>query len=295
LIFKAVVIDNADLFTRGTIRVRIAGHYMRRIIWNLEENFPKAIEEGNKEGDEVYSNDFDAVLAAPFGGGRNYGGLYVPQINEKGIVSFLGGSKKKPVWLGGLYEPFRAENFDIDYVNIPNDNFVEGTRTDGVINGESVIGDEIESKEEKSFIFRTKHTNKESAENLDWQQRDTSNIISIGKQRIRVTHFPEESWVVNEDKSSESDIVKDYTHYQDFLIGKDENGEETFRYEDRVIPLEDGDEDSFRRLEINQNKIELLSEQKVEDKISSVGLNFSTEGIGEISVVQEDVKTHSIM
>lgn len=279
MLYKAVVIDNSMIFTRGTIRVRIAGLYNRNIIWDLQDRFPGTVEEGEREDGTQFSNDFEAKLSSAFGGGRNYGSLVIPQPNEKGLVAFLGNSKKYPVWLGGLFETKRNDDFDVEFVNFPSDNFQEGTNTDGVVGEESLIGDDIEPQEDKSIILRTKHTNINSVEEIDFQEQNTSNIISLGKQRVRLTHFPEDSWVVNEDESQEGDdendpvIVKDYFKYKDFLIGKDEEGNETFRYEDKALPTQDeadnGQGDINSRLEINQEKIELIKENINEEEPKS--------------------------
>ena len=223
MIYKAVVLDNSMLFTRGTIRVRIAGMYNKRIIWDLQERFPETLEEGNIEDvNTQFSKDYEAQLIAPFGGGRNYGALSVPQINEKGLVAFLNGSKSKPIWMGGLFETRRDENFNVEFVNFPTDRFIDGENADGVLNGEGNIGDDIEPQEEKSIILRTKHTNSNSVEEIDFEQQETSNIITIGKRRIRVTHFPEGSW--------EDGIPK---KYKDFLIGLTEDGEDVIRLKSR--------------------------------------------------------------
>lgn len=220
MIYKAVVLDNSMLFTRGTIRVRIAGFYNKKIVWNLEERFPDTLTEGDVEGDvnTQFSNDFEAQLIAPFGGGRNYGALIIPQVNEKGLVTFLGTSKSRPIWLGGLFETKRDENFNVEFVNFPSDKFEDGENTDGVLNDEGNIGDDIELQEEKSIIIRTKHTNTNSAEEIDFQQQETSNIITVGKRRIKATHFPENSWEEGKPKV-----------FTDFLIGQDEDGNDVIR------------------------------------------------------------------
>ena len=223
MIFKAVVLDNSMFFTRGTVRVRIAGFYNKKIVWNLEERFPDALTEGDVEGvNTQFSNDYEAQISSAFGGGRNYGSVVVPQINEKGIVAFLNGDKKNPVWLGGLFETFRDDSFNVEYVNFPTDKFVDGENTDGVLNGEGNIGDDVEPQEEKSIIIRTKHTTSNSAEEIDFQQQETSNIITVGKKRIEVTHFPEGSW--------EDGIPK---KFKDFIIGLNKDGEDVISLKSR--------------------------------------------------------------
>ena len=252
MIFKAVVLDNSMFFTRGTIRVRIAGFYNKKIVWNLEEKFPDVLTEGDIEGvNTQFSNDYEAQISSAFGGGRNYGSVVIPQINEKGIVAFLNGDKKNPVWLGGLFETFRDDSFNVEYVNFPTDKFVDGEDIDGVLNGEGNIGDDVEPQEEKSIIIRTKHTTSNSVEEIDFQQQDTSNIITVGKKRIRVTHFPEGSWEEGEPQK-----------YDDFLIGSDEDGEEVIR-----LDKKDYEKETFATFEIKENIAKLFIKQKDGDNV----------------------------
>jgi len=317
LLYKAVVIDNSMLFTRGTI-------------WDLEERFPEVLTEGDlpeEAGSSQFSNDFEATLMSSFGGGRNYGSLVIPQINEKGIVSFLGGSKTNPIWMGGLFEVTRGENFDIEFVNFPSDKFEDGTHVDGITQGEETnFGDEIEPPEEKSFIFRTKHTKSDSAEEINFRNQETSNIISLGKRRVRLTHFPEGSWVEDEEAENDNEDDEEFQlrkpfKYKDFLMGLNEDGEQTFRYEDKIVPTpeeaDEGQGDITSRLEINQEKIELVKENIneetpsyskmfIDDTTSEIknykivdDMEYSSavslkDGLGEISIIQEDVRTHWI-
>ena len=253
MIYKAVIVDNSMLFIRGTVRVRIVGFFHANNFLNLEENFEEEIREEAARAEikknSQFSNDFEAILTSSIGGGRNYGSLYVPQINEKGVVAFLGSSRKNPVWLGGLFEAKRDDNFQVEYVNFPTDRFIEGENTDGVVSGTGNIGDDIESQEEKSFIIRTKHTSRNSQPEIDFQQQETSNIISVGKKRIRVTHFPEGSW--------EDGIPK---KYNDILIGLTEESE-------NVIKLLNKNEqnDTEFSFEINEDKgiINLLKDGEI--------------------------------
>ena len=218
MIYKAVVLENSMLFSRGAIRVRIAGHYNRKIVWNLEERFPDVIEEGEIEGSNTeFTKDYEAALLGSLGGGRNYGALSIPQPNEKGIVAFLGKSKT-PVWLGSLFYTERDDDFNVEVVNFPSDKFEDGEDTDGIIEDELRIGDDVEPAEEKNIILRTKNTNINSQEEVDFQQQLTSNIITIGKRRVRLTHFPEDGWDDGKAKK-----------YKDFIVGLDEENKDVIR------------------------------------------------------------------
>jgi len=246
------VLDNADVFTSGTIRVRIAGFYNRKIIWNLEEKFPDTIEEGDRE-DSTSHNDFEAILSSAFGGGRNYGMFVLPQINEKGIVAFLGNGYSKPVWLGGIFENKRDENFDIEFVNIPSDKLEDGEDTDGVL--DEVNLDE-ENPQDISFIIRTKHTTRESADEIDFQKRDTSNLIKVGKKGISVKHFKEDSW-----NDGEPTDIKSIDINEDGIEIKNENLEDESY--SKINFTEDGATIEFKK-DDKISKIHLTEEGKIE-------------------------------
>lgn len=189
MIYKAVVLDNSNFFKIGTIRVRIAGYFHRKASWNLEEDFPASIDEG-VDGEK--HKDFNAILYSPFGGGRNYGMLIIPQINEKGIVSFLGDNKRKPVWMGSIFEPKYGANHKIEYTNIPSDDpESEGADSDGSVNEEhNMKADSDEDALKKNIVIRTKNTSRDDG--IDWEDRPTTNIISIGEKGMTWTHFSED-------------------------------------------------------------------------------------------------------
>ena len=292
MIFKAVVLDNSMFFTRGTVRVRIAGFYNKKIVWNLaEDKFPETLTEGDIEGvNTQFSNDYEAQISSAFGGGRNYGSVVIPQINEKGIVAFLNGDKKNPVWLGGLFETFRDDSFNVEYVNFPTDKFVDGENSDGVLNGEGNIGDDVEPQEEKSIIIRTKHTTSNSVEEIEFQQQDTSNIISVGKKRIRVTHFPEGSWEDGEPKN-----------YRDIMVGVDEENEDVIRIIRKDV---ENDKSVFFEIRDGETNISVmkegelisdikLTEEDIELKFKENTVKLNDEGIvfnieeGEVTVNSE--------
>jgi len=198
MIYKAMVMDNSNFFRTGTIRVRIAGFYQRKIEWNLSQNYPTSIEEGETD-DERFSEDFNAILSSPMGGGRNYGTLILPQINEKGLVAFLGNNKRNPIWLGSLFEVVRDANYSVEYVNIPSDKpESEGSNSDGIINGQQNMNADSDAEAlKKNVVIRTKNTVREGSDpaDVDWEQRPTSNIITIGDQEINITHFTsEDGW-----------------------------------------------------------------------------------------------------
>ena len=286
MLYKAIVIDNTNLFTRGTIRVRVPNFYNKKMTWNLEENFPASIEEGDEGTDGEFTKDFEAILHSPLGGGRNYGVLQVPQINEKGIVAFLGGGLSKPVWMGSIFEPVRDDSFQMEYVNFPSDKFEDGEDSDGV-NSESNIGDDVEKDLEKSIIIRTKHTTKDSASDIDFQQQKTSNIISIGKRRTRITNFQEEDW--NGDSAE---------NYSDIIIGLNDDGEDVIQIErkkeDKTITFKISSEGIFASIEegdfnlITEN-VNITSEKTFVDGDAEITGKVKIAGGGDSVVLHGDL------
>lgn len=156
--------------------------------WDLSENF-KLIDESIDPHDSDNRLDLPAKVFSPLGGGRNYGVFFLPQVNEKGIVVFMKGNNKSPVWLGSFFETtWDDADYKSLYVNVPSDDMTkEGTDSDGGLNGEPNM--EAEDPFGTNIIIRTKRTKSDNAENLNWEKIQTSNIISIGEEGIKIKHF----------------------------------------------------------------------------------------------------------
>jgi hypothetical protein len=264
MLYEALVIDNSTFYSNGKIIVRIPNFYNRNMNWDLSTDHPNLINEG-KDGDKIL--DFEALVYSPYGGGRNFGVFFLPQINQKGFVMPIGHHSNKFVWLGSFFEPFRDEQFNVEYVNIPSDNIEsEGEDSDGVIGGEqNMDAESIEDALKKNFVARFKTTNANSIEEIDWQQRPTSNIITIGDKKATITHFAEEEgW---------SDGTAN--NYQTISIGEDEEG-------NQAIDLKFTNGESFQELKIEDGLIKAQIDK--EGTIISIeispdgGVNLITEG-----------------
>lgn len=182
MVHKAIIIDNTELFKKGTVKVKVLQKSKpSKIEWNLSINHPESLNENKNE-----NNVYNAKLSGIIGGGSNYGMLAIPQINEVGLVSFLDGTNE-PVWIGGLFEPFYySGNYsqNCDFFNIPTDKGIDGLSSDGSVNGKANM-DSLTN----NIILRTKRTNEESKEGLDWTNRETSNIMLIGEKDFLIKHF----------------------------------------------------------------------------------------------------------
>jgi len=190
MLYEALVIDNKNFYSNGKIKVRIPNFYHRNMNWDLAGEYPDLLEEAEIKGDAEYSNDFEASVYSPYGGGRNFGVFFLPQINQKGLVMPIGQGTNRFVWLGSFFEAYRTDNFDVEYVNIPSDDIEQ---SDGSTAGEQTMDAESSADAlKKNFVARFKTTNADSQEDLDWQQRPTSNIITVGDKESKVTHYAKE-------------------------------------------------------------------------------------------------------
>jgi hypothetical protein len=226
MLYSALCIDNTKYFETGTITVRIFEYYGRpRVVRKDEKVVVTGVDDLSTEPDMVKENkdaekatqessltgDFEAVIFAPFGGGRNYGSFVMPQVNEKGVVTFLDGAFSKPMWMGSYFDKVREKDATLKLddatavTSAPNDN----------PDKENIEGDSVNTMlpdENTTMVIRTKHTEFDSGGNkMNWANTDeqtTENLISVSDQRVRVRHFTE--WDgTNAQKYQEMMIYKD--------------------------------------------------------------------------------------
>jgi len=215
MLYTGICLDNREYFKKGTIRVRIWRFYTKSNGAEDLSSNKDLIDEGVNKSTGVHS-DFDAVVFSPIGGGRNYGLLMLPQINEKGIVAFLDEEKNlhKPIWLGSYFSPHFTNERKIDYINIPGDTVdAEGANQDGSKDGvkQNFGGDE------RTIVLRTKFTEPTSNETLNWEEQRTENLFVLDNNKVRLRHFTQWNGENNE-------------KYQEILIDK-ENNKETITFD----------------------------------------------------------------
>jgi len=247
MLYEALCLDNRNYFETGTITVRIFEYYNapRRIFdknkgkvtnTNVDDlsKRPEMLTEGNKSSlDETTkgrSGDFEALVYAPLGGGRNYGMFALPQINEKGLITFLDGAFSKPIWMGSYFSAIRdPEDFNkIKAVNIPNeDPDKEGIDSDGSIDGaaNNDLDPTTLKGDQRTIVLRTKKTTYDENDKtkMDFESTtntSTENLIAIDDKKVRVRHFTQ--W--------DDDTVE---KYQEVLIYKDmdNSNKETIKLE----------------------------------------------------------------
>jgi|GEM_PF-2793090 len=209
MIFEALVLDTDRFFETGKITVRIPEFYFGEMEWDISED-PETAK--NLYEDNV-AKDFEVFVYSPYGGGKNFGTIFLPQVNQKGIVMFFTKSLNKGMWFGSFYQTFLNKNKDLDYVDIPSDDpeKLHGVTSDGV----NLKDDD----KDKNFIARFKTT--KGADNANWEEQKTSNIISIGDNELYVTHF-------SKDNGWEKELVP--KEFINFFIGKDKETEKEIAY-----------------------------------------------------------------
>jgi hypothetical protein len=217
MIYDAIVLDNTTYLTTGTIKVRVFAFYLGpRFSYDANgkktplpgiadlSKDPSLIDEGkwkDTEGNvgsglEQPHQDFDAWIFTAMGGGQNYGMFHLPQVNEKGIVSFLDGDIYKPIWMGSYFEPLldltKYPKQEIQEINIPSDNALDDS-------GSGFVKDNKASAtaDPNAIVIRTKHTSLKpqgsdyDPSKLDWKQQPTENLIVISNDAIRFRKFEE--------------------------------------------------------------------------------------------------------
>jgi hypothetical protein len=213
MIYEALCIDNTKFFERGTITVRIFKYYNVPRYFNGKrtDDLSTKKELLETKNDKGYTQDFEAKIFTPLGGGRNYGMFILPQINSKGLVAFLEGAFNRPIWLGSFFDNiFDGNNKRQEIVNIPSDKpESEGTDSDGVTERAYNL-----DNDSRTIILRTKHTyvDGDDVSNLNWQNINTENLVAIDNKKIRIRHFTK--WSDNQQKK-----------YQEILISQETSGD----------------------------------------------------------------------
>jgi len=203
MFYDAICIDTANYINTGTIRVRVFALV----------NYPRTKENGETTGlddlskvpeiiklgenEEGKTLDANAMVFAPFGGGRNYGMFYLPQVNSKGLITFIDGDIQKPLWVGSYFEgKHKVGDYDsIDYINSPSDDVEnDGVDKDAYANGSKNFTNTTSpsvSNITDSLVIRTKHTtmSKSDGDKMDFQKQPTKNLIVINNTSITIRHY----------------------------------------------------------------------------------------------------------
>lgn len=275
MLYSALCIDNTQYFEKGTIRVRISAYYNNPNVvdgntvgvddLSTDENLRDQGSIGDIDP-TVLHEDFEALVFTPMGGGKNYGMFYLPRINEKGVVTFLDGDFGKPLWMGSYFAPQRDSDFNVESVNIPNeDPSKEGDDTDGAEGGSfnSDLDDNLKG-DSRTIVLRTKYTTPDSADNMNWENVSSENLVALDNKKVRVRHFTE--W---EDGSQQK--------YQEALIYKDSDNDDKETVQLEVNNLKDGKsgtmkltEDGFK-VEVTDGDNSTIFELNLEE----TGINFT--------------------
>jgi|WetSurMetagenome_2_1015567.scaffolds.fasta_scaffold79278_3 hypothetical protein len=226
-------------FTKGTIRVRIFSYYIaprfsgeagNKTLIEVDDlsTKPSMINEGiftdangnTGEGIDQPNQEFDCWVYSPIGGGRNYGMFHLPQVNERGIVTFLDGDLHKPLWMGSYFMPIvdpkkYPSEYKIKEINVPSDDPNESGNTHSAVVDDKRYG---LSSDPNALVIRTKHTTLEksgsdyTAKKIDWLQQNTDNLVYVGTDAIRLKRY--DTW--------DNTTLK---KYQEFVMMPDSKGQ----------------------------------------------------------------------
>jgi hypothetical protein len=255
MFYRAICIDNSMFLTKGTIRVRIFSRV----------NYPLLKPDGSSTGLDDLSKDpsiialaersetdyldTDAQVFTPFGGGRNFGMLYLPQVNTIGLVTFIDGDDYKPLWVGSYFwaDHDPADYDKIRHVNAPSDDrMADGVNKDAFADGttnfiglKDAAGDATDS-----LVIRTKHTtmDKSDGTKMDFEQQNTENLIIINKEEVTVRHYtkwdngaPKQYQDISIDSKDEASIIIQFVDEDDGKYNKI-----TMTKDDIVLESDDG-------------------------------------------------------
>jgi len=197
MIYQAQVLETSNFLKTGTIRVRVAQYYNKPMTWDLSGN-PVVIKEGvekSSDNKKEYHKDFEAYVFSPIGGGENYGLFFLPQVNTKGLVAFIGNPFYQGgtcFWLGSLFEP-EMKDGNATKINFPSDKVnANGGGQDGFTNSTLNMDADLSG----SLVMRLKSTsyNKEETDinkqknALNWEMANTENLVVVNKQKVLVHH-----------------------------------------------------------------------------------------------------------
>lgn len=211
-IYQAIVTDNSNFYNTGKIKVRIQKFYNEPLNWDLSSSY-----DANTFNKDLM-DDLDAFVYTPMGGGNNYGFFTLPQVNSVGLVQFLGGNIRNPIWMGSFFIPEYNEEGKIIKCNVPNDQpEYEGVGSDGIIKGKN---DPVATKKIKggngTVILRTKSTKEPGTEkrkdNMNFYKNRTENLVVLSENEIRIIHFSK--W-----KEKDNGNSADLEQYEEISIG----------------------------------------------------------------------------
>jgi hypothetical protein len=274
-IYQAIVTDNSTFYTTGKIRVRIQKFYNEDLSWDISKNY-----------DDVKYNiglteDLEAFVHTPLGGGNNYGFFALPQVNSVGIIQFLNGNYKNPIWMGSFFRPEFDSKNNVTRVNIPNDQpLYEGLGSDGIATGSSGFAEKKTKGGPGSIVLRTKTTSgpgeEKEPKNMDFNRKRTENLVVLSEEEIKIMHFS--SW---EDTGSGENLgnTADLKQFEEITVGTMKEygatGEVIDQYPQIDIKVTDNNNDDDKKktlgIKINPDEVSFEVISKENETISKIG------------------------
>lgn len=286
-IYKAIVTDNSNFYNSGKIRVKIQKFYNEELVWDMSTSFD------NTKFIKGLVTDMDALVHTPIGGGNNYGLFALPQINAVGLVQFLGGDIRIPIWMGSFFRPEFDEKKTLVRVNVPNDKpLSEGVGSDGIVKGTS---DRWAKKQTKggpgSIVLRTKTTEMPGtagdATKMDFNKKRTENLVVLSEEEIKIIHFSK--WIdkgtgIKKGESADLDQFEEITIGTEKLYGPTGNVIKQFPQIDIKVTDQNADPKKVKTtgIKINPDEVSLEVTSRAlnkRSKISSVPTGINIESV----------------
>lgn len=242
MLFMAQVLDVSEFFSTGKIKVRIDKNTNSKMSWDMgameEAEREKYIARGNvselngkivfgsTEGTIVGTNDDYAWVYTPIGGGKNYGLLFLPKKNTRGVVSTLE-NKNEYVWMGSIYDGFSSFSTE-DFLNVPSDK-LENEGNISVKKSDDGSIDNFDG-DENTLVLRLKST---SENNVGWEKNPTENLFVVDKDRIQVRHVNE--WKKTTTGSGKSEVTTfELKKYKELFFTENETGLKSINNDSKI-------------------------------------------------------------
>lgn len=272
--YRAIVTDTDCFAETGTIKTRISIFNDGNSKSDLFSNFDK-----EKFEKDIEKDTFTRIFL-PFGGGKDYGMFKLPQVNSIGIVQFIDGNAKFPIWMGSFSTLVKSDNSVKSCY--PTD-----------LNKTLSNSSSSSFEDENSFVIKTK-TLKFDDEDLSTgylKNYDVENSMIMNSKKLQLKHNGKEykSGALFEDDNVQIFVEKDSSNN----IKIDSNGTEinssgksSISSKNYIINLKSEKENVYSTIEETPSKITISVNNKAKITLkntsngSEVGVSADTIKIG---------------
>jgi len=188
-IYRAIVTDNSCFKTTGKIKTKISCFNNNHVEYDLVNGY------SSEEYQKQVNQDRLTLIFMPFGGGYNYGMFKLPEVNSIGLVQFIDGNPKAPIWLGSYCPSVNDISGSLIENSIPSDSLENNNSAFYTETNANSFSFNME--DEKSFIIKTKETSIDDLSDpstMNWKESDVNNTFILNKEKALLNHN------VNEDE-----------------------------------------------------------------------------------------------